>query len=246
MDQGELNKNNELSDREVNEDSEDRVSDEVHPVAAGVQDHDGELDLSFYEEEISSQSSAASIGQLSQDETDSEESNQAEMPTKLQLAQREKEIKLQIKGEQARITKYSSGATAIPNNVKNAIARIKEHLADLEALSISRIAGIVEESEQDTALTNWYDYKDGIEVKIIDAQLLYYAMPGAEAPPLNEAAKEIAALKAKLEQSRKQTEDQIGVLKADFDTNWTDEVMNKLQFAQYTERIAAVKKDWEK
>ena len=246
MEQGELNKNNELSDREVNEDSEDRVSDEVHPVAAGVQDHDGELDLSFNEEEISSQSSAASTGQLSQDETDSEESNQAEMPTKLQLAQREKEIKLQIKGEQARITKYSSGATAIPNNVKNAIARIKEHLVDLEALSISRIAGIVEESEQDTALTNWYDYKDGIEVKIIDAQLLYDAMPGAEAPPLNEAAKEIAALKAKLEQSRKQTEDQIGVLKADFDTNWTDEVMNKLQFAQYTERIAAVKKNWEK
>ena len=163
------------------------------------------------------------------------------MPTKLQLAQREKEIKLQIKGEQARITKYSSGATAIPNNVKNAIARIKEHLVDLEALSISRIAGIVEESEQDTALTNWYDYKDGIEVKIIDAQLLYDAMPGAEAQPLNEAAKEIAALKAKLEQSRKQTEDQIGVLKADFDTNWTDEVMNKLQFAQYTERIQRTK-----
>ena len=200
----------------------------------------------FIEDEISSQSSAAE-DDLSQDSLDSEdESAVFEMVTAKQLLQKEKEIKLAIRGEINIVKKFATGAAANSNNVKLALDRCRAYLVELESYAVPRITLVENEVQQDTDLTTWTDYKMRIEEELVSGQLLYSRMADVQQHNQTQESLEVEAARVKLAESRKQIDQNIASLKGEFDENWSDEAasqMSKLQFSNYTKRIEKTQKD---
>ena len=168
------------------------------------------------------------------------------MPTAKQMLQKEKEIKLSIKGEINIVKKFSTGAAANSTNVKLALERCRAYLLELESYAVPRITLMDEGAPQDTELTVWTDYKMRIEQEIISGQTLYGEMPDVHQLNQTQEQLEAQAAQSKLTEARKTADAEIAALKGDFDDNWTDEgaaQMSKLQFATYTQRIDKIKKD---